>query len=166
MVLVSIYLELLVLVHLMVHPLTGMRYVLDNTLAWRALSGRGVDYDATGKFSKAAETRKEKAYKKAKEREEALCGRKIRFIPLAFEISGGWGEKMAKFFEECVRLKKRRRSAEKYHWCAMEYGKHWRQRLSVTIIRGRVMVVTAAAARERGRGNGEVPEEISAHSLG
>jgi hypothetical protein len=53
----------------------------------------------------------------------------------------------------------------------MEYGKHWRQRLSVTIIRGmirgRVMVVTAAAAaRERGRGNGEAPEEISAHSLG
>ena len=48
----------------------------------------------------------------------------------------------------------------------VEYGKHWRQRLSVTIIRGRVMVVTAAAARERGRGNGEVPEEISAHSLG
>ena len=40
-------------------------------------------------------------------------------------------------------------------------------RLSATIIRGRVMVVTAAAARERGRrGNGEVPEEISAHSLG
>jgi hypothetical protein len=29
---------------------------------------------------------------------------KIRFIPLAFEISGGWGEEMAKFFEECVRL--------------------------------------------------------------
>ena len=49
----------------------------------------------------------------------------------------------------------------------MEYGKHWRQRLSVTIIRGRVMVVTAVvAARERGRGNGEAPEEISAHSLG
>ena len=48
-----------------------------------------------------------------------------------------------------------------------EYGKHWRQRLSVTIICGRVMVVTAAAARERGRGgNGEAPEEISAHSLG
>jgi hypothetical protein len=49
----------------------------------------------------------------------------------------------------------------------MEYGKHWRQRLSVTIICGRVMVVVAAAARERGRGgNGEAPEEISAHSLG
>jgi hypothetical protein len=37
---------------------------------------------------------------------------------------------------------------------------------AVVPIRGRVMVVTAAAARERGRGNGEVPEEISAHSLG
>ena len=51
--------------------------------------------------------------------------------------------------------------------CELEYGKHWRQRLSVTIICGRVMVVTVAAARERGRGgNGEAPEEISAHSLG
>jgi hypothetical protein len=29
-----------------------------------------------------------------------------------------------------------------------------------------VMVVTAAAARERGWGNGEAPEEIFAHSLG
>jgi hypothetical protein len=47
----------------------------------------------------------------------------------------------------------------------MEYGNHWRQRLSVTIIWGRVMVVTAAAARERRRGNGEALEEISAHSL-
>ena len=105
------------------HPLTGMRYVLDNTLAWRALSGRGVEYDATGKFSKAAETRKEKAYKKAKAREEARWRRKIRFIPLAFEISGGWGEKMARFFDECVKLKKRRRSAERYHWCAI--GRTW-----------------------------------------
>jgi hypothetical protein len=47
----------------------------------------------------------------------------------------------------------------------MEYGKHWRRRLSVTITCGRVMVV-AAAARERGRGgNGETPEEISTDSL-
>ena len=50
----------------------------------------------------------------------------------------------------------------------MEYGKHWRQRLSVTIMCGRVMVVTVVVvAWERGRGgNGEAPEEISAHSLG
>ena len=49
----------------------------------------------------------------------------------------------------------------------VEYGKHWRQWLSVTIICGRVMVVTAVVARKRGRGgNGEAPEEISAHSLG
>ena len=82
-------------------------------------NGCGVDYDATGKCSKAAETRKKKAYAPAKAREEARWWRQIRFIPLAFEISGGWGEEMAKFFEECVRLKKRRRSAEKYHWCAI-----------------------------------------------
>ena len=48
----------------------------------------------------------------------------------------------------------------------MEYGEHWMQRLSVTIIRGRVMVATAAAAWERGRGNDEALEEISANSLG
>jgi hypothetical protein len=71
------------------------------------------------RFSKAAETRKKTAYAPAKAREETRWRRKIRSIPLAFEISGGWGEDMAKFFEECVRLKKRRKSAEKYHWCAI-----------------------------------------------
>jgi hypothetical protein len=50
--------------------------------------------------------------------------------------------------------------------CTSTYGKLWRQRLSATIIRGRVMVVTAAAAWERGQGNGEAPEESSSHSLG
>ena len=37
----------------------------------------------------------------------------------------------------------------------------------VTIIRGRMVVAVAVAPRERGRGgNGETPEETSAHSLG
>ena len=66
-------------------------------------------------FSKAAETRKKKAYAEAQAREEERWRRKIRFAPPAFEISGGWGDEMAKFFDECVRLKKRRRSAERYH---------------------------------------------------
>ena len=43
----------------------------------------------------------------------------------------------------------------------MGYEQHWRQRLSATIIRGGVMVVTVVVAWERGRGNGEAPEEIS-----
>ena len=60
----------------------------------RALSGRGVEYHATGKFSKAAGTRKKTAYAPAKAREEKRWRRKIRLIPLAFEISGGWGEAM------------------------------------------------------------------------
>ena len=64
------------------------------------------------------------------------------------------------------RVRAAQEAAQERGEVSLEYGKHWRQRLSVTIIRGRVMVVTAAAARERGRGNGEAPEEISAHSLG
>jgi hypothetical protein len=48
-----------------------------------------VDYDATGKFSKVAETRKKKAYAKAQAWEGEWRWRKIRFVPLAFEISGG-----------------------------------------------------------------------------
>jgi hypothetical protein len=98
------------------HPLAGMWYVLDNTIAWRALSGRGVGYDATGKFSKVVETRKKTAYAKVEAWKEEWWWRKIRFVPLAFEILGGWGEEMAKFFDECVRLKKRRKSEERYHW--------------------------------------------------
>jgi hypothetical protein len=47
----------------------------------------------------------------------------------------------------------------------MEYGKHWKQRLSVTIIIcGRVVVVVAAW--ERSGWQRQDPEEISAHSLG
>ena len=59
------------------HPLTGMRYGLDNTIAWWALSGRGVGYDATGKFSKVVETWKKTAYAKAQAREEERWRRKI-----------------------------------------------------------------------------------------
>jgi hypothetical protein len=58
-----------------------------------------VEYHATGKFSKAAGTKMKTAYALAKAREEKWWRRKIRFIPLAFEILGGWGEEMTKFFE-------------------------------------------------------------------
>jgi hypothetical protein len=44
---------------------------------------------STGKFSKVAETRKKTAYAKAKAREGERWRRKIRFVSLAFEISGG-----------------------------------------------------------------------------
>ena len=47
-----------------------------------------MEYDATGKFSKAAETRKKKAYAPAKAWEEAWWRGKIRLIPLASEIPG------------------------------------------------------------------------------
>jgi hypothetical protein len=40
----------------------------------------------------------------------------------------------------------------------VEYGKHWRQRLSATIYRGRVMVVAVVVAWKRGRRDDEVPE--------
>ena len=81
---------------------------------------------------------------------------------------GGGGEEMAKFFDECVRLKKRHKSAERYHWCAIGV----REALKAAAERHHHLWASdgsdgGGAARERGRGgNGEAPEEISAHPLG
>ena len=116
---------------------TNLLMYLGMVRSKRTRTHRVTEYDAMGKFSKVAETRKKTAYAPAKAREEARWRRKIRFIPLAFEISVGWGEEMAKFFEECVRLKKRRRSAEMYHWCA------------ITCIRVCILVCDYEAAAER-----------------
>jgi hypothetical protein len=76
------------------HPLEGHRYVLDCTIAWKALSDWGVGYDTTRQLVKAVEQRKITAYAKAKACEKVWWWRTIRFVPLAFEVSrfrGGGG---------------------------------------------------------------------------
>ena len=85
-----------------------------------------------------AEARKSVAYATALERHVERCGDGERFVPLSFEISGTWGVEMRELFAEGCKLARRHRSADLFHWSAIEFMGHWRQRLSsVALGRGR-----------------------------
>ena len=53
------------------------------------------------------------------------------------------------FFGEVVEQAGFNASAELYHWCAMVFGAHWRQRIGVALARGQAVVVASAADKGR-----------------
>jgi hypothetical protein len=80
--------------------------------------------------------RKDTAYEKARQREEARWKREIRFVPLAFEISGA---EMAEVFKECVHGVREALAAAATLYASPSSGAS-----------DGLMAVAAAAARERG----------------
>jgi len=127
------------------HPYSGRVYVLDTTIAWRGMANAGLAYAEPGWAAAKAEARKNAAYAAALERQAERFGNGERFVPLAFEISGTWGVGMRELFAEGCKLAGRQRSADLFHWSAMEFMGHWRQRLSVALGRGRARCLEAAA---------------------
>ena len=75
-----------------------------------------------------------------------------RFVPLAFEGFGAWGESTLRFFEEVCNAAKEKASADRYHWSAMEFGVHFQQRLGLTLARGQAELVVTAAEDRRANG--------------
>ena len=125
------------------HPETGVWWVIDVTVAWKAIWRSAV---GTASAAAALATDKRAKYDEALRRVRARPGqRTVKFWPLALECNGAWGADMEELFDECVRMRPRRRGAELYHWSAMEFGKHWRQRIGVAVGRGRAMCASAAA---------------------
>jgi hypothetical protein len=51
-----------------------------------------------------------------------------QFVPLSFETSGTWGLGMRELFAEGCKLVGRQRSADLFHWSAIEFMGHWRRR--------------------------------------
>ena len=125
------------------HPETGVWWVIDVTVAWKAIWRSAV---GTASAAAALATDKRAKYDEALRRVRVRPGqRTVKFWPLALECNGAWGADMEELFDECVRMRPRRRGAELYHWSAMEFGKHWRQRIGVAVGRGRAMCASAAA---------------------
>jgi hypothetical protein len=127
------------------HPYSGRVYVLDTTIAWRGMANAGLAYAEPGWAAAKAEARKNAAYAAALERQAERFGNGERFVPLSFEISGTWGVGMRELFAEGCKLAGRQRSTDLFHWSAMEFVGHWRQRLSVALGRGRARCLEAAA---------------------
>ena len=57
------------------------------------------------------------------------------------------GERANEFFAMACAVKGHKKGARLFQWSAMEFRKHWRQRIGVVIARGRASAVTTAAAR-------------------
>ena len=118
--------------------------MIDVTIAWWGGAHRGVAYHEPMAAAMAAEGRKDRAYAGAMGRNS-----EHQFVALAFEATGAWGPTARWFFRLCVGLAERRRGAAMWHWSAMTFRKHWRQRIGVTLGKGRAVTVTAAAAHRR-----------------
>ena len=82
------------------------------------------------------------------------------FMPLAFAArTGKWGEKARGLFKRLEEEGKRKGiSADQWGWNAMRWSKHWKQRIGVTLARGRGQVVMAelrAKGEREGQRSGE-----------
>jgi hypothetical protein len=142
------------------HPYSGRVYVLDTTIAWRGMANAGLAYAEPGWAAAKAEARKNAAYAAALEWQAERFGNGERFVPLSFEISGTWGVGMRELFAEGCKLAGRQRSADLFHWSAMEFMGHWRQRLSVALGRGRAPgALLGSCSRRRGHMLGRGPGE-------
>eukprot|EP01050_Picozoa_sp_SAG11_P012113 SAG11_NODE_1327_length_5194_cov_9.461237_2_plen_135_part_00 len=78
-----------------------------------------------------------------------LVATEHEFVPLGFEAGGAFGASTLDFLEMVARTARAGASADLYHWSAMVWGEHWRQRLSLALARGQASLVLGAVAAAR-----------------
>ena len=69
------------------------------------------------------------------------------FVPFAIERDGAWGSEAHQAFASIVEAAQAGVDAEAFHWSAMNFERHWRQRVAVALGRGQALIVTQAAER-------------------
>ena len=133
-------------------------------VAWQTVYQGGPGEAAAAEKLAAGKRNK---YARAMKREMERTGReRIKFWPLAFEATGGWGKDMELFFKLCTNAVTRTRGkAELWHWSAMDFGKHWKQLMGVTIGRGRAECATAAVRAGRSATSAGAVAEYSPYSV-
>ena len=70
-----------------------------------------------------------------------------KFVPFAIERDGAWGSEAHHAFDSIVEAAHAGVDAEAFHWSAMNFERHWRQRVAVALGRGQALIVTQAAER-------------------
>ena len=131
-------------------------------MAW---SLKGDPVTAPLASSKAAATRKWTDYNDALQRcvdhanaERVVLGQRplqpgshfveaYNFVPFAIERDWAWGSEAHQAFESIVEAAQAGVDAEAFHWSAMNFERHWRQRVAVALGRGQALIVTQAAER-------------------
>ena len=85
-----------------------------------------------------------------------------RFVPLGFEAGGAFGPSTLGFLQEVEKVASAQSSADLYHWSAMMWGEHWRQRLSLGLARGQADLVLSAVETARSSSTGAKGRKASA----
>jgi hypothetical protein len=158
------------------HPASSQRFVLDVVCWWGASAGHGARGGA--KMATKRERWKRRRYRRAMwaklelgmTADEAVAWAESAaedprataaamdaaveaaghtFVPLGFEANGSWGQQSLDFFGDVVEQAGFNSSAELYHWCAMVFGAHWRQRIGVALARGQAALVSSAVDKGR-----------------
>ena len=84
----------------------------------------------------------------------ALVAMAHRFVPLGFEAGGAFGASTLNFLAEVEKKAGAQSSADLYHWSAMVWGEHWRQRLGMGLAQGQARLVLGAVAAARSSSEG------------
>ena len=62
-----------------------------------------------------------------------------KFVPFAIERDGAWGSEAHQAFGSIVEAAQAGVDAEAFHWSAMNFERHWRQRVTVALGRGQAL---------------------------
>ena len=62
-----------------------------------------------------------------------------KFVPFAIERDGAWGSEAHQAFGSIVEAVQAGVDAEAFHWSAMNFERHWRQRVAVALGRGQAL---------------------------
>ena len=126
--------------------------VLDVKLVWARCTKQHLAAEASKKETEAVEAICHKEYSEGMERVNArqreIGGQEEEMICMAFAArTGGWGADAKGLWEKLVVMAKDKgEEADLYGWHAMNWQRHWQQRIGVAIARGRAQMVMAVMA--------------------
>ena len=153
--------------------------MFDVTVAWASKDNTGGDPLLA---ARAAETHKDTEYRHSVDRcTESLAAERERqglsplpsgshfsershFVPLAFERDGQWGPRAVSALASIVEVAKQGVDVEAFHWSAMNFNRHWRQRVAVALGRGQALVISRAAERAHRRRRTQLGKHSREHS--
>ena len=100
-------------------------------------------------------------------RQREIGGQEDEMICLAFAArTGGWGADAKGLWEKLVVMAKDKgEEADLYGWHAMNWQRHWQQRIGVAIARGRAQMVMAVMATIAHPTKAEAEEVRDTHTV-
>ena len=144
-------------------PTSGRKIVVDVVGKWSHVLHPAPNLQAPGEGAKWAEKGKEGRYRRSYARKLAvehgednvddhMVTEAMRdFYAAGFESTGALGPRLQALIEVlAAEAKVQPTGADLYHWSAMAFKRHWKQRIGAAIMRGHAYAVTREGVKARG----------------